>query len=413
MVWLSGMRGQNVVDKGDEYYERVFDRVVYDMTQCKDDEERHDCLNAFRYRHEYTMHALTKERIAELRRRLRRELGAGVIWIFDDVFPDGLTGEMRWVIDNIDEDDYPTAVRRLKNFRSRHSLTQEEVNRFDEMFHTRYSPERVLSDQIVQNIQWNLGLIWTPWMYENAEALYAFKHVFPDAREREETQLLDKFYEALSFCILFKDHKELVEFMEGLRTECDFTEENIVRFEHQLEYIYGRNIRRLRRFQNHRHARYDEIMGVFHRVFRTTLALEMHRVIMSIEGKYFYQKVMKFKMFRDTHVLSVGQLQRFKELLLDGYDTGDYSGGLVAYAFQEVYPNVGPEPDLDPDGLYHWLSFQFAYSREKDQKEILGGLKRVCNFDVGRARKLKAAVEEEHQLGPYERGLFQMIFPGA
>ena len=162
-------------------------------------------MNAFRYRHEYTMHVLTKERIAELRRRLRRELGAGVIWIFDDVFPDELTGEMRWVIDNLYEDDYPTAVRRLKNFRSRHSLTQEEVNRFDEMFHTRYSPERVLSDQIMQNIQRSLGLRWTLWMYENAEALYAFKHVFPDAREREETTLYGngKFYEMLVYCILF------------------------------------------------------------------------------------------------------------------------------------------------------------------------------------------------------------------
>jgi hypothetical protein len=154
-------------------------------------------------------------------------------------------------------------------------------------------------------------------------------------------------------------------------------------------------------------------MGVFHRVFPNTLALDMQRVIQGIESEYFHVMVMKIKMFRDTHVLSVGELERFKEVLLAKLDTGTYSGGLIAYAFQEVYPNVGPEPDLDPNGVYQWLAIQFAFAPDRKQMEFLGSLRKFCNFDVGRARKLKAAVEEEHQLSPYERGLFQRIFPGA
>jgi hypothetical protein len=217
MVYLSGMRGANVVDEGDEYYERAFDELARDMLHAKDNDEREFCLHLFKKKHQHDLHKLTNERLRDLRKLLIRELGPPVIDMFDVTFPT-LTDEINHFLTSIFTNPYYKLVKRMKKFKREHISTLSEAKQMQGILQRRYPPHEDL----------------------HAELTYAFQEVFPEVPGGIRLNP-DDLYPLMVNQFRTYNKRTARKYFEGLKKYCEFGTDRIIKLKEALDKRYGKD----------------------------------------------------------------------------------------------------------------------------------------------------------------------------
>jgi hypothetical protein len=296
MVYLSGTRANNLGDEAEEYYEKEFEFLVYDMRHADDADHMLYYLGEFREFHEHHVFPPTPERVRELRRVLIREFGEGVLVLFKLVFNYQVMEEWEALIEREKYGTFHKLVVEIKRFKSMHVLKSWAIKRM----------QRILWDKCPPDPR-------------HAELLYAFQEVFPviaGGFHLVEDELYQVIVDGRTI-----GHvgalEEVMEAFETIKMECNFDTSRLEKLKDELDRGCSAS-----RFH------YTLFIEAFQRVFpevnhcyrvdrgfhELTDAMEMF----AHEIKYMeYPDILRLlKRFRERYVLTELDAGRFKVILI-------------------------------------------------------------------------------------------------